>query len=80
MLQGHNTIELEPLLYVLKFQLVLFQDWSTQARKGFVVVEDGGKFSSHCYKLKVPSSSKLWLTIHGNFQGEFDAASVMCKH
>ncbi|XP_028403666.1 EF-hand calcium-binding domain-containing protein 7-like isoform X2 [Dendronephthya gigantea] len=45
------------------------KDWSYQMRKGFVVVEDGGKFSSHCYKLRIPSSTKLWLTIHGNYQG-----------
>ncbi|CAB4011793.1 EF-hand calcium-binding domain-containing 7-like [Paramuricea clavata] len=44
------------------------KDWDFQTRKGFVVVEGGGKFSSHCYKLKIPSSTKLWLTIHGNFQ------------
>ena len=41
------------------------------ARKGFVVVEDDGKFSCHCYLLRVPSTTKIWFTIQGTFQGEF---------
>lgn len=42
--------------------------WNLKASKGFVVVEDNGTFSSHCYVLKVPLTTKIWLTIQGSFQ------------
>lgn len=48
----------------------LLKNWNLVARKGFVVVEDDGKFSCHCYLLRVPSTTKIWFTIQGTFQDD----------
>ena len=46
------------------------KQWNLEARKGFVVVEDNGSFSSHSYLLNVPSTTKTWFAIQGHYQGE----------
>lgn len=46
------------------------KEWNLIAKKGFVVVEDDGKFFCHCFLLKVLSTSKIWFTIQGTFQDD----------